>query len=41
MKLRIHRFISNTSVEGPGERACIWVQGCPIPECLTDLSKTP
>jgi anaerobic ribonucleoside-triphosphate reductase activating protein len=30
MKLRIHRFISNTSVEGPGERACIWVQGCPI-----------
>lgn len=23
-------FIGRTAVEGPGERACIWVQGCPI-----------
>ncbi|WML33260.1 4Fe-4S single cluster domain-containing protein [Clostridium sp. OS1-26] len=28
MKLRIHRFLSVTNVEGPGKRACIWVQGC-------------
>ncbi|MER3447925.1 MAG: ribonucleoside-triphosphate reductase activating protein [Candidatus Dadabacteria bacterium] len=30
MRLRIHRFLPYTRVEGPGERACIWVQGCPI-----------
>ncbi|HOT29316.1 MAG TPA: 4Fe-4S single cluster domain-containing protein [Candidatus Ozemobacteraceae bacterium] len=30
MKLRVHSFIGRTAVEGPGERACIWVQGCPI-----------
>lgn len=30
MYLRIHRFLPFTRVEGPGERACIWVQGCPI-----------
>lgn len=29
MELRINRFIPYTRVEGPGERACIWVQGCP------------
>jgi anaerobic ribonucleoside-triphosphate reductase activating protein len=28
--LRIHRFLSLTHAEGPGARACIWVQGCPI-----------
>lgn len=28
MKLRIHRFLPVTNVEGPGKRACIWVQGC-------------
>jgi len=35
MQLRIHRFVPITRVEGPGERACIWVQGCPIqcPDC--------
>ncbi len=28
--LRVHTFIGRTAVEGPGTRACIWVQGCPI-----------
>ncbi|PUA40590.1 ribonucleoside-triphosphate reductase activating protein [Paenibacillus elgii] len=30
MELRIHRFIPSTKVEGPGTRACLQVQGCPI-----------
>ncbi|MBN1459193.1 MAG: radical SAM protein [Armatimonadetes bacterium] len=30
MHLRIHRFLPQTRVEGPGERACVWVQGCSI-----------
>ncbi|MGK7873198.1 MAG: 4Fe-4S single cluster domain-containing protein [Xenococcaceae cyanobacterium] len=30
MLLRIHRFLPFTRVEGPGERACLWVQGCSI-----------
>ncbi len=30
MTLRVHTFIGRTAVEGPGERACVWVQGCPI-----------
>jgi anaerobic ribonucleoside-triphosphate reductase activating protein len=30
MELRIHRFLPRTHVEGPGERACLWVQGCPL-----------
>ncbi len=28
--LRLNRFLPRTRVEGPGERACLWVQGCPI-----------
>lgn len=28
--VRVHRFLSRTAVEGPGIRACIWVQGCSI-----------
>ena len=28
--LRIHKFLPLTRVEGPGDRASIWVQGCPI-----------
>lgn len=30
MKLRLHRYTPLTRTEGPGERACIQVQGCPI-----------
>ena len=30
MKLQVHRFLPMTEVEGPGKRACIWVQGCSI-----------
>lgn len=30
MDLRIFQFIPSTNVEGPGTRACIQVQGCPI-----------
>ncbi|AZV56372.1 4Fe-4S single cluster domain-containing protein [Clostridium sp. AWRP] len=35
MKLKIHRFLPITNVEGPGKRACIWVQGCSrhCPKC--------
>lgn len=29
-RLRTHRFVPHTVAEGPGERACLWVQGCPI-----------
>ncbi len=28
--LRVHRFLPETAVEGPGLRAALWVQGCPI-----------
>ena len=30
MELRIFQFIPRTDVEGPGARACVQVQGCPI-----------
>lgn len=30
MKLRVHKMISCTEVEGPGQRFCLWVQGCSI-----------
>ncbi len=30
MQLRLFQFIARTNVEGPGARACIQVQGCPI-----------
>jgi len=30
VKLRIHRFLPLTKAEGPGKRACLWVQGCSI-----------
>ncbi|MGX1982246.1 anaerobic ribonucleoside-triphosphate reductase activating protein [Thermolongibacillus altinsuensis] len=40
MALRIHRFIPYTEVEGPGARACIQVQGCPIrcPGCAVPFT---
>lgn len=28
--IRVHRFLPSTEVEGPGVRAALWVQGCPI-----------
>ncbi|KKK39990.1 ribonucleoside-triphosphate reductase activating protein [Mesobacillus campisalis] len=30
MQLRLHRYLPFTNSEGPGKRACIWVQGCSI-----------
>ncbi|OCA87831.1 ribonucleoside-triphosphate reductase activating protein [Bacillus sp. FJAT-27225] len=40
MKLCIHQFIPFTRVEGPGDRACIQVQGCPIhcPGCAVPFT---
>ena len=28
MKIRIHKILKNTKVEGPKNRYCIWFQGC-------------
>ncbi|MBQ8886074.1 MAG: radical SAM protein [Candidatus Gastranaerophilales bacterium] len=28
MKIRIHKILKNTKVEGPKNRYCIWIQGC-------------
>ncbi|HEY4281162.1 MAG TPA: 4Fe-4S single cluster domain-containing protein [Conexibacter sp.] len=28
--IRLHRFVGHTRAEGPGTRACLWVQGCSI-----------
>lgn len=30
MHIQLHRFLPHTTAEGPGKRACVWVQGCPI-----------
>lgn len=40
MQLRVHQFIPLTKVEGPGIRACIQVQGCPIhcPGCAVPFT---
>jgi anaerobic ribonucleoside-triphosphate reductase activating protein len=40
MLLRIHRFLPITNAEGPGKRACIWVQGCPIQCCGCAVPET-
>ncbi|NLD61292.1 radical SAM protein [Candidatus Sumerlaeota bacterium] len=28
--LRVHQYLPRTEAEGPGVRACVWVQGCSI-----------
>ena len=28
MKFRVHQIVKNTKVEGPGNRYCLWFQGC-------------
>lgn len=40
MQLNIHQYIPVTKVEGPGIRACIQVQGCPIrcPGCAVPFT---
>lgn len=30
MYVQLHRILPVTEAEGPGKRACVWVQGCPI-----------
>jgi anaerobic ribonucleoside-triphosphate reductase activating protein len=41
--LRIHRFLPQTQAEGPGNRACLWVQGCSIhcPGCSVPWTWQP
>lgn len=36
MNIYLHKFIEKTRVEGPGQRFCIWLQGCHIqcPGCM-------
>lgn len=40
MYLYVYKFLPSTQVEGPGERACIYVQGCSIrcKGCITPQS---
>ena len=40
MYLYVYKFLPSTQVEGPGERACIYVQGCSIrcDGCITPQS---
>jgi anaerobic ribonucleoside-triphosphate reductase activating protein len=43
MNLRLHEFLPRTQSEGPGERACVFVQGCPIhcPGCFNTATWDP
>lgn len=43
MELRLHGFVPRTRVEGPGVRACVWVQGCSIhcPGCFSPQTWDP
>jgi anaerobic ribonucleoside-triphosphate reductase activating protein len=42
-RLRLHRFVPRTAAEGPGIRACVWVQGCSIrcPGCFSPHTWSP
>jgi len=41
--VRIHRFLPQTEAEGPGRRACLWVQGCQrhCPGCFNQATWDP
>ncbi len=43
MNLRLHEFLPRTQSEGPGERACVFVHGCPIhcPGCFNTATWDP
>ena len=36
MILRVHNYVKSSSVNGPGKRFCLWVQGCNLncPNCF-------
>lgn len=40
MRIKVHHFLPRTRVEGPGFRACLWVQGCSLacPGCAVKSS---
>ena len=40
--LRVHDIIENTSVNGPGNRICIWLQGCDrdCPGCFNQPARS-
>ena len=43
MMIRLHQFLRLTEAEGPGRRAALWVQGCPIhcPGCFNRQTWNP
>jgi anaerobic ribonucleoside-triphosphate reductase activating protein len=43
MQLRVHALMECSTVNGPGARAVIWVQGCPLgcPRCWNPLTHDP
>ena len=43
MQLRVHAFMESSTVNGPGARAVVWVQGCPLrcPGCWNPQTHDP